>query len=395
MRIAVFHNLPSGGAKRSLSEIVKYLSKKHQVCIFESAFSDRSFCKLSNSYNIEVKTIYDRVFCSSLLTYFDVSHGFQWFIGIIILFIYYKSIKNQINIWNPDIVLVFPCRFLQSPILMRYLYSPIIYFPMEPPRFAYEDFYNEFRKEHLTAARNFARKIKKYIWRILDKNNVSRATQIIAISRYAQEYIYHVYQRNVPVCHFGVNNSEFIRLPAITKENIVLSIGRLQRLKGHDFVLRSMAKVKRPRDHLLVIICDSVDPSEKFYLENLANKLGESIIIKEGVSHDELLKWYNRAKVLACGQVMEPFGLIVLEAMACGTPVVAVNEGGFRETIPHNIGGLLVDRDEQIFADALEYFLNNKNESIEWGKRARETVVRDWTWEATYNKIEKVLESVQ
>jgi glycosyltransferase involved in cell wall biosynthesis len=394
MKIAIFHNLPSGGAKRSISKITDILAQRHQIALFETIYSERAFYPIAQNEKIEHATVEDNNswFRHSIST--SQSSGMNWLLSILPIKHYYKFISERINRWEPDLVLVFPCRFHQTPYVLRFLKAPVVFVATEPPRYVYEQLAFWGRKKENGVFKRLTKNFKREIWKRLDQNNVSFATEIITISNYSQEYCYHVYQRISPVCHFGVDAAEYYPSEKISKEDLILSVGRLHPLKGHDFVIRSVAKINVLPKPRMVIVGDEGDSHEKKELESLASELGISLLIQIGVSHDELRAWYNRARVVACGQIMEPLGLIPLEAMACGTPVVAVKEGGLRETVPHGVGGLLVERNEELFADALSYFLTNQDANCEWGKRARNEVVNYWTWEKCCKKIEIILERV-
>ena len=71
------------------------------------------------------------------------------------------------------------------------------------------------------------------------------------------------------------------------------------------------------------------------------------------ISDEDLIRLYNKAKLVVYAPYLEPFGYVPLEAMACGTPVVGVKEGGVRESVKHKITGLLAPRDEKLFAEAI------------------------------------------
>jgi glycosyltransferase involved in cell wall biosynthesis len=88
---------------------------------------------------------------------------------------------------------------------------------------------------------------------------------------------------------------------------------------------------------------------------------------------------------------MEPFGLVPLEAMACGTPVVGVQEGGVQESILHKHTGLLVDRDPVQFAAAVQNLLSNPALASEYGRNGREHVLRHWTWDQSVAALEDFL----
>jgi glycosyltransferase involved in cell wall biosynthesis len=74
--------------------------------------------------------------------------------------------------------------------------------------------------------------------------------------------------------------------------------------------------------------------------------------------------------------------------MACGTPVVAVREGGILETVLHRKTGLLIERDGPQFATAIEQLLNDPHLAAEYGREGREYVLRQWTWRSLITILE-------
>ncbi len=91
--------------------------------------------------------------------------------------------------------------------------------------------------------------------------------------------------------------------------------------------------------------------------------------------------FYNRARLCVYAPYLEPFGLVPLEAMACGTPVVAVKEGGIRESVVHGETGILTERDEAAFADAVTTLLFDGTKSTQMGHRGIEAIHDFWTLE--------------
>jgi len=108
-------------------------------------------------------------------------------------------------------------------------------------------------------------------------------------------------------------------------------------------------------------------------------------------SDKELAKLYSSAKVVVCLANNEPFGLIPLEAMACGVPVIAVNEGGYKESIIDGKTGYLVPRDPKALAQKLEFLLANEKIRTKMGKNARLHIEKNWTWDKSINDLEKIL----
>jgi glycosyltransferase involved in cell wall biosynthesis len=97
---------------------------------------------------------------------------------------------------------------------------------------------------------------------------------------------------------------------------------------------------------------------------------------------------YNKARLCVYAPVKEPFGLVPLEAMACGTPVVGVREGGVSESVKHGETGLLAERDPQQFADAILTLLEDTDCRIRLGRQGRVYVQEQWQWEHSVSELE-------
>ena len=122
-------------------------------------------------------------------------------------------------------------------------------------------------------------------------------------------------------------------------------------------------------------------------MTDLAREMGVVLEIKIMVSENELIDLYNRAKIFAYAPYLEPFGLAPLEAMACGTPVVAVKEGGVRETVIDNVTGFLVDRDEEEFSKAIETLLMDNGLWTTMSAKGIADIEERWTMEAAGDRL--------
>ena len=147
------------------------------------------------------------------------------------------------------------------------------------------------------------------------------------------------------VSYLGVDNILFKPLN-ITKENFVLSVGQCIPEKGFEFILMSLAKIEPNLRPVFVLVTDQGNIHWKKYLIRLAIKLNVKLKICSLISDEELVLLYNKAQMVVYTPYMEPFGLVPLEAMSCGTPVVGVNEGGVLETIINRKTGILTEQDE-------------------------------------------------
>lgn len=130
--------------------------------------------------------------------------------------------------------------------------------------------------------------------------------------------------------------------PGVSRERHLLSVGELSPRKGYDFLVDSLGYIPAAQRPKLRIACNSVLTQEREYIKNLANEKGVVLEILTNLNTEMLKIEYNQAALCVYAPVDEPFGLVPLEAMACGTPVVAVGEGGVVESIVHERTGLLV-----------------------------------------------------
>jgi glycosyltransferase involved in cell wall biosynthesis len=129
----------------------------------------------------------------------------------------------------------------------------------------------------------------------------------------------------------------------------------------------------------LLIVANGADPAWRRHIEALAERCDVVVEIHTLVKDEALVEVYNRARLLVYAPYLEPFGLAPLEAMACGTPVVAVREGGVRESVRDGETGVLVERDEEAFAAAVAELLADDHKRAQMGSRGVDAVRGFWT----------------
>jgi D-inositol-3-phosphate glycosyltransferase len=167
----------------------------------------------------------------------------------------------------------------------------------------------------------------------------------------------------------------------------VLFAGRLQRLKGPHVLVRAAALLRRLRPDiaLRVSIIGSPSGSEKYDLAALVAEHGldDVVSLLPPVGSRELAQWYRAADVVAMPSSSESFGLVALEAQACGTPVVATNVGGLPRAVSDGRTGLLVDgRDPADWAAALESLHDSPQTRVDMG-RAASVYAETFGWQHT------------
>lgn len=104
-----------------------------------------------------------------------------------------------------------------------------------------------------------------------------------------------------------------------------------------------------------------------------------------------LVEIYNKSKVLIALNRGEPFGLIPLESMACGTPVIAVYEGGYRESIVNNETGFFIKRDSLELFDKINIIINNEKLRKKMSENARAHSLNNWTWDRSIDRFLKII----
>lgn len=362
LKIAVFHNLPSGGAKRSLYTYIDYLTKKgHIVDVFIPSTANEDYLPLkdiaTNMIEYEVKPSFFREKIYSIFSY--VPAIFKK-VSVKNVFKAEKKIAEDINQGDYDIVYCEQDQYTMTPIILKYLTKPTIYYCQQPVR--RDEILNRVNDQKPKTGifnnpliKPFAQYYVEYVETHAyqqDYEFAQYATNLLANSYFSHENILRQYAKNAYVSYIGVDTNKFKPMN-LKREDFVLSVGTCIPPKGYDFLIKSIAHIPKEKRPELVIVGNSSDEGWVSYLKNLADRKDVKLDILTMVSDEDLIRLYNMAKVVVYAPYLEPFGYVPLEAMACGTPVVGVKEGGVRETVRHNKTGLLTQRDEQNFADAI------------------------------------------
>jgi phosphatidylinositol alpha-mannosyltransferase len=216
----------------------------------------------------------------------------------------------------------------------------------------------------------------------------------IAVSPAARDYIsayfpgpYRVIPNGVDVALFG--DETLPPLPQFSVGFNILFVGRLEPRKGFRYLIRAYARVKAalPQSRLLVVGPYTV--ADRLPFERELRRLGLSDLHFIGyVSDKELARYYQCSQILCAPSTgFESFGMVLLEAMAAGTPIIASNIDGYRSVVKHQCEGLLVPpKDVAALADALIYLLQQPELRREMGQRGQATAAR-YTWDQVANRV--------
>ena len=175
---------------------------------------------------------------------------------------------------------------------------------------------------------------------------------------------------------------------------LLLFVGRIQPLKGVDVALRALAALD-DSSATLVVVGGPSGPSgatESDRLHGLVNELGlaDRVVFLPPQPHDELAGFYRAADVCVVPSRSESFGLVALEAAACGTPVVAAAVGGLRSLVDDGVTGFLVDGHEPAdYAAPLSFLLDNPLRAAEMGEAAAARSGR-YSWSITAARLRRL-----
>jgi glycosyltransferase involved in cell wall biosynthesis len=396
LNIAVYHNLHSGGAKRTLYEEVRRLTERHHLDLYSLSGADNDFCDARpyvnkvQVYDFEPSPVFHSPFGR-------LNQGLR-LVDLVRLRRLAQRTAADIDAGGYDVVLVHPCQYTQSPLVLQFLRTPTVYYCHEPLRKLYESpLPRPYRKQSLGLwlldAVDPLLRAYRLALRRMDWANLRSATQVLVNSRFTRENVRRIYGVDATVCPHGIGTDVFRPL-GLSCDGTVLSVGALTPNKGFDFIIEGLACVPEERRPCLVIISNYAEPQEQAYLEGLATAQGVRVTFRTGVDDEELVKAYNRAALVAYTPVCEPLGLVPLEAMACGIPVVGVREGGVPETVQHGETGLLVERRPMALAQALQSLLDDQALCQRLGERGRKYVCEMWKWPYAVDVLEQHLYAV-
>jgi D-inositol-3-phosphate glycosyltransferase len=173
---------------------------------------------------------------------------------------------------------------------------------------------------------------------------------------------------------------------------VLLFVGRIQPLKGLDLAVQALAEID---DAVLWAVggpSGADGPAELERVQKLAGDLGvaDRLLILPPRPHHELADYYRAADVCLVPSLTESFGLVALEAAACGTPVVAASVGGLRSIVVDGETGFLVEgRDPLEWATAVALLLDDRELAASMGARASAGSGR-WSWGMTAARLRRL-----
>jgi len=244
----------------------------------------------------------------------------------------------------------------------------------------------------------------------VEKACLETADCIVATSPQEQEHLQTLVSTkgNINVIPCGTNLQRFgsvslesarQQLGIAPETKVVLYVGRFDQRKGIETLVRAVNLSQlRAHGELKLIIAGGSRPGqsdgqERDRIEGIVTELGMSDLttFPGRLDDQELSVYYAAADVCVIPSHYEPFGLVTIEAMASGTPVVASNVGGLQFTvIPEKTGLLVPPKDEVSFAQAIDRILTNPEWHKQLAQAARKRVENCFSWEKVASQLTEV-----
>jgi glycosyltransferase involved in cell wall biosynthesis len=206
---------------------------------------------------------------------------------------------------------------------------------------------------------------------------LARATRVTAVSR---DLLEEAARLGVPRTRLrtisnGVDVTRFVPPPAAAREACLLFVGSLIKRKGVLYLLEALALLRQQHPHLRLIVLG--EGPEADGLAQRAQELGvaEAVTFLGFQPQATVQAWMGRAQLLVLPSMEEGQGVVVLEALACGTPVVGTQVGGLAETLDATIGALVPPGDAAALAGAIHHLLADPVRWATASANARERAV--------------------
>lgn len=252
-----------------------------------------------------------------------------------------------------------------------------------------------------------------------ERRAVSSADRIVAASELELSELSNLYGARadrIRVIPLGVDTDVFRPLRQADArralgrdecENLVLFVGRIEQIKGIEVLLRALAMLLRDRDDLRANTCLIVaggairsdeDGSEHEKIAELRSlverhEMQQNVEFVGSLTQQQLRLFYAAADICAVPSLTESFGLVALEAMACGTPVVATRVGGLQTVVTEDSGVLVPPGDDRALADAMARLLDDAGLRTRLSAGAHQRA-QNFTWRRVADAIEETYAEV-
>jgi len=377
---------PFGGPVTVVRSISKELAKRHEVTIYTTTASDPKHDFEPREEEVNGYKVYyfprnfKQLIYSDLFGQMNISLNMR------------KAVKDHLKEF--DIVHVHSWQ--QFPDMLLHHYTKKYHIPFV-------------LQVHGSLSQIGPKILLKQVYDISFGYRILRDTsKVIALNEVeAQQYrSMGVPDEKIAVIPNGIDLSEYAVLPpkGLFKkkfgirddEKVVLYLGRIHKTKGIDILIKAFTNVIQNIDDIKLVVVGPDDGSLD-ELQTLVKDLsvGKKVIFTGPLYGLEKIEAYVDSEVYVLPSRYEAFPMTVIEAYACGKPVIASNVGGLKDLVINDVTGLLFDSgDVEHLASDILYLLNNESKSKEMGFNGKQFVKDNFTLEKVVDQLEKIYYNV-
>jgi glycosyltransferase involved in cell wall biosynthesis len=316
-----------------------------------------------------------------------------------------QQCAKEINEGSFDVLFANSCHYYGVPFIGQFIKIPKILYLGEPNRYLYEAMPEQIWEAPSQKLSKLTPKFWVYmfsdIWRANkfrvyvreERKNFSIFDKVLVNSYFSMESCKRAFGLPSEVCYLGVDNKLFKPINVSFTKPYVIGLGGFYAHKNPELAIRAVGKIVENRPKLLWI-GNMVDDEYWDGMVELARSLDVVLEVKKMVTDDKLVELLSGAICMIYSSNLEPFGFAPLEANACGTPVIAVAEGGVRETIIHGKNGFLANPNSESIAKYIQQLIDNQELKKEISKFSIENVQQNWTLAQCSERINLAIESV-
>ncbi|NYZ75674.1 glycosyltransferase family 4 protein [Candidatus Micrarchaeota archaeon] len=225
-----------------------------------------------------------------------------------------------------------------------------------------------------------------FVTQNLEKIGFRNAGKVAAVSSFCKDELvsgYGIPEERISVVYNGIDTEKIHRVKTGLKnefecENLLFYVGRLAKQKGVEFLIKAMPALK---DYDAKLVIAGTGPDEA-NLRNLVSELNlkESVIFTGAVDERRKLEFLSSSDAFVCPSLWESFGVVLLEAMACKTPIVATRAASIPEVVG-DCGVLVEPRNSRELSDGIKNLLDDKKASKKLTQKAYERLIKNFTVE--------------
>lgn len=210
------------------------------------------------------------------------------------------------------------------------------------------------------------------------------------LRRYGVKKPIYIVPTGIDIQKFHKPASKFLQrqLKLAPDKRIILTVGRLEKEKSHDFLIESFAKVHNNCPQAVMVIVGEGGDEQK--LRNLAHTLhvSDHIFFAGTFNHQDMPAIYASAEIFIFASKTETQGLVIIEALAAGLPVIAVADTALTDVVIDNLNGYLVDKNPKLLAQKISHVLSNKSIQKKLSLQAKQSVAKYSIQESTKSLLD-------